>query len=275
MSGPPTQPILVRDGTVVPTAVGVSDPSLTLVEFNTGIGFILGSGFQADAPGPRWLLEAAQVWRCETGGWAGGDFPELLIFDGTDAKFWTRLARQTRITVRRWRPAIFFLTKEEFVGAGRSISNGKPGAVLALAIERARGVPALRDDVTRLLSCWDAVLSRLKDGPRRVQPMKTTIRISLPPKPSAAKETIRLELPPSPAVLKLPEPGKKTGPSASKLSALKQWLREKFGKQRRPSQAAGVDAVKKQLSKLSPGERAELERRLRKHLPPEGPSPQS
>lgn len=284
MPGPPSQPILVRDDAVVATAVGVSDPSLTLVEFNTGIGFILAQGFQVEHPGPRWWLETAEVWRCETGGWDHREFSELLIYDSLDERFWPRLARQTRISVREWRPATFFFSQDDWAKATQRIRDHKPGSVLSQAIERSKSVPELRDAVERLEARWR---SRMQSSKGRVQPKKEAVRISLPPKPAArqtvrlslpprrstGKETVRIEYPPSPGTDPIaPSPGE-AKPPAGKLAALKKWFRDMFRKGVRPRRAASLDAIQSALSKLTPEERAELERFLRRFKPPEDPPP--
>lgn len=192
----PTQPILVRDDTVVTTAVGVSDPSLTLVEFKRGVGFLLAVGFQADSFGARFFLEKVILWRTGDLLSESEHHPLVLLGDGSglpDTEAVT--ANALEIMTAHWQPAVFFLSVTEHARLLVRLEEHDSERVLREAFERAHGTEALRSRVEKLKERWEEKLRGLHILERRVQPTKQTIRISLPPKP-AARETVRLELPP-------------------------------------------------------------------------------
>ena len=197
MPKPQTQPILVREDSVVPTAVGVSDPSLTLVEFERGVGFLLSVGFQADSFGAQYFLEKVILWR--TGDLLSESERHPLVRLGGEsglADTEAVTASELEIVSAHWQPAVFFLSVTEHASLLARLDEHEPERVLRNAFERAHGTDALRSRVIKLRARWAEELQGLHILEKQVQPKKETVRISLPPKPSAAKETVRLELPP-------------------------------------------------------------------------------
>lgn len=222
MSDLPTHPILVRDGNVIPTAVGVSDPSLTLLEFVGGIGFFLAENFQHDDTTRLDALENVSVRQYADHAWSASEHECIVLSWSTDhpeAK--ELLLGELGVAPSRWTPVVFFLTAEEFFTHRKSLKQRQPEQVLRAVFARGAAMPALQARLLRLWTRQREALERLfVPSPKgRVQPKKETVRISLPPKP-AAKET-----------------------------------------------------VQSALNKLSPEERAELERRLKQQKPPEDPPP--
>lgn len=226
MAEPNTQPILVRDENIVATAMGVSDPSLTLVEFADGIGFFLAESFLHDNVTRRDALENVSVRQYADHAWSAAEHDRIALS-------WSRehpderelLVNELGVAVTRWAPAVFFLTAEELFTHRASLRRRQPEQVLRAVFALGAAMPALQAKVLRLWTRHREELERLfVPSPKgRVQPKKETVRISLPPKP-ATRETVRLELPP-------------------------------------------------RSGKLTPEERAELERWLRRQHPPEGPPP--
>lgn len=263
MAESPTQPILVRDDTAVPTVVGVSDPSLTLVEFVDGIGFFSAENFQHDRATRLDALENVSVRKYAGHAWGASEHERIVLAwntDHPDAK--ELLLGELGVAPARWTPAVFFLTAEEFLTHRASLKARQPEQVLRAVFARGAAVPALQAGQLRLWTRHREALERLfVPSPRgRVQPRKETVRISLPPKPAA--------------VLPASTPGK-AKPPAGKLAALKKWFRNMFRKGTRPRQAASLDEIQNMLNKLTPEERAELERFLRRFKPLEIPPPQS
>ncbi len=232
MAGLPTQPILVRDGTVVPTAVGVSDPSLTLVEFTDGIGFFLAESFQRDDAGRADYLETVSLRKYAGDWWVASEHERVMLqwspAAGHDAE---RQARELKIAPSPWVPVVFFLSAEEHLIHQSSLAEQVPELVFKAAFDRVAKIAGLKEELTKLRARHLEALGWLFASMpgKKLQPKKETIRISLPPKP-AAKEAIQLELPPSKA-----KPASKN---------------------------------------LTPEERAELIRYLRRIRPPEDPPPQ-
>ena len=276
MSDLPTRPILVRDGNVVPTAVGVSDPSLTLVEFVDGIGFFLAESFQRDDATGTDYLETVSVRKYSGDWWVASEHERIILGWGLAAgDEMERQTRELKLAPTPWTPAVFFLSADKYRAHRSSLEERIPELVLKAVFSRAEKIESLSAELTRLRTRHREALGWLfASMPRsRVQPQKETVRLSLPPRPSAAKATIRVELPPSPGVVPLaPTPGE-AKPAASKLATLKKWLTAMFGMGPQPRRRASLDEIQNALSKLTPEERAELERFLRKFKPPEDPPP--
>lgn len=290
MSEPPTRPILVRDGNIVPTAVGVSDPSLTLVEFVDGIGFFLAESFQRDEVADVDFLETVSLRKYSGDWWVASEHERIVLGWGLVAG--DGMERQTcelKLAPTPWTPAVFFLSADKYLAHRSSLEERIPELVLKAAFDCATKIESLSAELKRLRTRHrEAFRWLFASMPRsRVQPRKETVHISLPakpaakqtahlslpPRPSAAKETIRLELPPSPGVVPLaPTPGE-AKPAASKLAALKKWLTAKFRKGTQPRRAGSLEEIQNELSKLSPEERAELKRWLKQQKPPEDPPP--
>jgi hypothetical protein len=238
MAESPTQPILVRDDTVVATAVGVSDPSLTLVEFVDGIGFFLAESFQHDNAAGMDFLESVFLRKYSDDRWVASEHEQIVL--GWSLGGGGEVERQTRkmkVAPAPWRPAVFFLTAEDYLRHCDSLRNRIPEQVLKAAFDCATKAGALSAELSRLRARHKKAFGRLfasmpkggvlsteLAGPRSrcrkdsmqedgMQPVKQTIRISLPPKPGA-KETVRMELPPKPADL-----------SSEEKAALLQWLK--------------------------------------------------
>lgn len=235
MPAPPTRPILVRNGIVVATAVGMPDPSLTLVEFEQGVGFLLAGGFQADSFRARYHLEQVMLWR------TGDPFPVsarhrlVLLGDASDSPDTGAVtAAELGIMCAHWQPAVFFLSESERTRLLARLEDHDPERVLREAFNHAHHAEELRSRVLKLKDRWEEELRGCHILDQRVQPKEETVRISLPPKPAVAKETVRLELPP---------------------------------------RSATKESFTAALDKLTPEERAELERWLREQKPPEGPPP--
>lgn len=191
-----TRPILVRDGNVVPTAVGVSEPSLTLVEFERGIGFLLARGLQVDSFRPQCFLEQVTLWR--TGEMRSKSQRHRLVVLGdvgglvdTEA----RTAAELEIVSANWQPVVFFLSVSEHERLLAKLEEHDPERVLREAFDHAHRAEELRSRVLKLKVRWEEQLRGFQNLKQCVQPVKQTIRLSLPPKP-AARETVRLELPP-------------------------------------------------------------------------------
>lgn len=268
MAESPTQPILVRDDTIVPTAVGVSDPSLTLVEFTDGIGFFLAEGFQHDSFTGLDSLESVALRKYSDHSWSGSEHERVVLcWDMERWEEFERFVGELGVSTNPWVPAVFFLTEQEYHTHRESLQARRPEQVLRAAFESAAKVKDLEAELSALRSGQRDALERLLvPSPSKVQPRKATIRISLPPKP-AGKQAIRLELPSSPGVVPLaPTPA-----AASTLAALKKWLKDMVLKGKKPSHAAALEQLKSELSKLSPEERTEIERWLRLQKPPEDP----
>lgn len=230
MAESPTQPILVRDDTVVPTAVGASDPSLTLVEFVDGIGFFLAESFQHDNVARLDALENVSVHQYADHAWIALEHERIALswsMDHPEAK--ELLVSELGAAPSRWTPAVFFLTTEEFFTHRESLRQRLPEQVLRAVFIRGAAMPALQAELLRLWTRHREDLERLfvPTPTGRVQPKKETIHITLPPKPenawskvwavfarlirkiwpktnasswSAAKVTVRISLPPKPAV---------------------------------------------------------------------------
>lgn len=289
MAESPTQPILVRDGTVVPTAVGVSDPSLTLVEFTDGIGFFLAESFQRDEAAGVDFLESVSLRKYSGDWWVASEHERVVLSWSLAGGGMERQTRELKITPSPWAPAVFFLSADKYEEHQSSLAERVPELVLKAAFDHAAKIADLGVGLTQLRARHREALGWLFASMpgSKLQPKKEIIRISLPPKPaarqtvrlslpprpSAAKETVRLELPPSPAVVRLAPAPSKTKPAAGKLTALKKWLTKMFRKGTQPRRAASVQEVQDALGKLSPEERAELERWLKKQKPPEDPPP--
>lgn len=197
MAGQLTQPILVREGTVIATAVGVPDPSLTLVEFEHGVGFLLAGGFQADGFRARYYLEQVMLWRtgdplsvseCHRLVLLGGerDLPDDDVVTGADLQ----------ILSTPWPPAVFFLSESERTRLLRRLEDHDPQRVLREAFSYAHRTEELRSHVLKLKDRWEEELRGFHILDQRMQPKKETVHISLPPKPALAKDTVHLELPP-------------------------------------------------------------------------------
>ncbi|KAF0171038.1 MAG: hypothetical protein FD161_4434 [Limisphaerales bacterium] len=222
MSESTTRPILVRDGNVVPTAVGVSDPSLTLVEFVDGIGFFLSESFQHDEAAGVDFLETVSLRKYSGDWWVASEHERIFLGWGVAAgDEMERQTRELKLAPPPWTPAVFFLSADKYRAHRSSLEERVPELVLKAAFDCAAKIESLNAELTRLRTRHREALGWLfASMPRsRVQPRKETVRISLPPKP-AAKET-----------------------------------------------------VQSALNKLSPEERAELERWLKQQKPPEDPPP--
>lgn len=224
MADPQTQPVLVRDDAVVATAVGVLDPSLTPVEFERGVGFLLARGFQADSFRARYFLEKVILWR--TGDLFSESEHHRLVLLGDEGGLpdtEVKTARELEILSAHWRPAVFFLSDTEHAHLLVRLEDHDPERVLREAFYHAHRVEALRPQVLKLKARWEEELRGFRLLEQRVQPRKETVRISLPSK-SLAKQTVRLELPP---------------------------------------RSAAKESVQATLDKLAPEERAEIERWLK------------
>ena len=181
MSDLPTRPILVRDGNVVPTAVGVSDPSLTLVEFERGVGFLLAVGFQADSFGARYYLEKVILWR--TGDLLSESEHHRLVLLGNGSGFpdaEATTASELEVLSAHWQPAVFFLSVTEHARLLVRLEDHDPARVLREAFDRALGIEALRSAVLGLKARWEEELRSLHILGKCIQPKKKTVRISLP-----------------------------------------------------------------------------------------------
>ncbi len=226
MPEPQTQPVLVRDGTVVPTAVGVSDPSLTLVEFTGGIGFFLAESFQLDSLTRIDALENVSVLQHADHAWNASEHERILLsWDRERVAERKLLVDELGVATSRWTPAVFFLPAEEFHAHRESLRQRQPEQVLRAAFARAAAMPALEAKLLRLWTRHREAMDRLfvplpkgRAQPSRVQPKKETVRISLPPKP-AANETVRLELPPRKAK------SASTDITAEERTEIANWLR--------------------------------------------------
>lgn len=226
MSYPQTHPILVRDGTVVQTSVGVSDPSLTLVEFVDGIGFFLAESFQPDGLTRIDALENVSVRQYADHAWSASELDRIrLCWDAEHAAARKLFVHELGVATARWIPAVFFLTAEELQAHRESLSQRQPEQVLRAAFARAATMTTPEAKLLRLWTRHREAMERLfVPSPRgRVQPKKETVRISLPPKPTA-KETVRLELPPRTAKL-----------SPEKQAELEQWLKKRYPPEDPPS----------------------------------------
>lgn len=198
MAAPTTQPILVRDGNVVPTAVGVSDPSLTLVEFTDGVGFFLAKSFQHDGFSGLDSLENVSLRKYSGDWWNGSELERVVLcWDMERWEEFDQFVGTMGISPNPWVPAVFFLTEQEYRTHQSSLAERVPELVFKAAFDRAAKVAGLNVELTKLRARHQEAIGWLFASMpgRRVQPKKETIRISLPPKP-AGKETIRLELPP-------------------------------------------------------------------------------
>lgn len=267
MAEPQTQPILVRDGTVVTIAVGMSDPSLTLVEFVDGIGFFLAEGFQHDSFSRLDSLENVSLRKYSDHSWSGSEHERVVLcWDMARCEDFERLTGALGVSTNPWVPAVFFLTEQEYRAHRESLRARRPEQVLRAVLSRAGSAKDLKAELSSLWTKHRDALERLLvPSPCKVQPRKETVRISLPPKP-AAKETVRLELPPRKAQLASEE-------KASLMQWLKEVLLKKSPQHPPPYKSASQEAIQSALSKLTPEERAELERLLNKQKPPEDPPP--
>lgn len=199
MSEPPTQPILVRGGNIVTTMVGVSDPSLTLVEFADGVGFFLAESFQPDGLTRIDALENVSVRQYADHAWSTSELECILLsWNVEHAAERKLLVHELGVATSRWTPAVFFLTAEELQAHRESLRQRQPEQVLRAVFARAATVTMPEAKLLRLWTRHRETMERLfVPSPNgRVQLKKETVRISLPPRPSAAKETVCLELPP-------------------------------------------------------------------------------
>lgn len=186
MSEPPTQPILVRDGNVVSTAVGVSDPSLTLVEFEDGIGFFLAESFQSDDAASLDFLETVSLREYSGDWWIASEHERIVLgWSLAAGGEMERQSRELKIEASSWTPAVFFLSTEEFLAHQSSLAEGVPELVLKAVIDRAEKVESLSEELRRLRTRHQEALrwlfASMPGG--RVKPKKEIIHISLPPKP--------------------------------------------------------------------------------------------
>ncbi|MFA6543333.1 MAG: hypothetical protein WCS99_02835 [Limisphaerales bacterium] len=282
MSEPQTQPILVRDDTVVPTAVGVSDPSLTLVEFVHGIGFFLAESFQHDSFTGLASLENVSLRKYSGHSWSASEHERVMLcWDIERGEEFEQFVGELGVSTNPWMPVVFFLTTSEYFTHRESLQARRPEQVLRAALASAAKVKALKAELSALWSSQRDALERLLvPPPSKVQPRKETVRISLPPKP-AVKQTVRLSLPPRPSAAKetirSELPPSKAPPSPAEKASLMQWLKEVFLKKGPhhppPPKPASKEAIQNALSQLTPEERAEIERWLKEQKPPEDPPP--
>ena len=216
MADLPPRPTLVRDGTVVATAVGVSDPSLTLVEFVDGVGFFLAESFQHDSFTGLDTLETVSIQKYAAHAWTNSERDHLVLcWDAERSEETEILVSGLKVSPHPWVPMVFFLTPQEYFTHRESVQARRPEQVLRAAFARATKVSDLMPKLSILWSNQRDALERLLvPPPGQVLPKKQTVRITLPPKP-AAKKTARLELPPGAAIL-----------SADELAQLRKWLEE-------------------------------------------------
>ncbi|MEQ2008733.1 MAG: hypothetical protein ABMA26_18290 [Limisphaerales bacterium] len=189
------------------TAVGVSDPSLTLVEFVDGIGFFLAEGFQHDSFTGLDSLENVSLRKYSDHAWSASEHERVVLcWDRERWEEFERLTGTLGVSTSPWVPAVFFLTEQEYGTHRESLRSRRPEQVLRAAFASATKVKGLKAELSGLWSSQRDALERLLvPKPGRVQPNKETVRISLPPKPGC-NDSISPSLPfqtsqPAPASL--------------------------------------------------------------------------
>ena len=185
----PSKPILIREATVVPVAVGISDPSLTLVELADGIEFFLAESFQHDAFTGLDRLENVTVGAYRDHLWNLSEHAEIALgWRETHLKDREIELRKLGVTAADWPPVVFFLTAETYHSHFDSLKSRRPEWVLRAAFARAQTVATLQ---VRLLRLWNRHREQLErlfvPSPATSAAMKKqkpTLRVSLPPRPA-------------------------------------------------------------------------------------------